>query len=340
MGRAGCSSGQQCWALTPAGTTSKWILNSDIALTLFKNGHLVLISVWNCSQKYLVTCKTQLLLCCWHLLGAWHCEGPADAHCASPGHSALQRAEGACSATLAILWDKPCHSHTCSWSTISVLKCLFLEMKEGQREPSLTCSFQIYSGQSVYHMLAFKAHSAVPSLLFLPSVLKTALTTHPCLLPGQYPVNRNDHRSTLGIKQIQWHSSWNTLLQQMASSTCQKLCPKRKQKIIRQLSWQGNKERYLVSHSHWGTLGKLTIKTYWSIPEWRWNEATCGGRKGSATRNKPGSKDWSSPCFVIDCASWTYSTFHSRISAHFAYPGKSISKQNSEKERVKTAPEI
>lgn len=137
-------------------------MNSDTTFILFKNGHLVLISVWNCSRKYLVTCKTRLLLlCCWHSLGAWHCERPADAPCASPGHSAPQRAEGACPATLALPWDKPCHSHTRSRSTSSVPKYLFLAIKEGQREPSLTCSFQIYSGQSVYHTLAFKAHTVL-----------------------------------------------------------------------------------------------------------------------------------------------------------------------------------
>lgn len=57
-------------------------------------------------------------------------------------------------------------------------------------------------------------------------------------------------------------------------------------------------------------------------------------------QNKSGSKDCSNPCFVIDCASLSYSAFHSRISAHFAYPGKSIPKQRSARERVKTAPEI
>lgn len=45
------SSRQQCWALTPTGTTSKQIMNSDTVFILFKNGHLVLISVWNCSWK-------------------------------------------------------------------------------------------------------------------------------------------------------------------------------------------------------------------------------------------------------------------------------------------------
>lgn len=51
-------------------------------------------------------------------------------------------------------------------------------------------------------------------------------------------------------------------------------------------------------------------------------------------QNKPGSKDWCGPrvCFIIDRASLSDSTFHSRISAYFAYPGKSIPKQNFERE--------